>query len=104
MAAALFQVLYRLFRGLNFGSVILVLQAADAVHLGVDNLGVVRHVGRHLDGSVGSCPAERQGRMLEMSGREAVRTTEVKGHADEGVVRAGLMRQLILEDGEWISR
>ena len=30
--------------------VIFALQAADAVHLGVDNLGVVRHVGRLLNG------------------------------------------------------
>ena len=35
----------------EFWSVILALQAADAVHLGVDNLGVVRHVGRLIDGT-----------------------------------------------------
>ena len=37
--------------------VILALQANDGVHLGVDNLGVVRHVGRHLgrDMAIGSC-------------------------------------------------
>ena len=29
---------------------ILALQSSDAVHVGVDNLGVVRHVGRLLDG------------------------------------------------------
>ena len=29
--------------------VILALQSSDAVHVGVDNLGVVRHVGRLLD-------------------------------------------------------
>ena len=34
--------------------VILTLQSAEAVHIGVDNLGVVRHVGRLLDG--GSFP------------------------------------------------
>ena len=39
--------------------VILALQAADGVHLGVDNLSVMRHVGRILDGSVGSRLAER---------------------------------------------
>ena len=32
------------------GGVILALHSADAVHIGVDNLGVVRHVGRLLDG------------------------------------------------------
>ena len=36
--------------------VILALQANDGVHLGVDNLGVVRHVGRMLDGRVSSRP------------------------------------------------
>ena len=34
--------------------VILALQSSGAVHLGVDNLGVVRHVGRLLDGRPGS--------------------------------------------------
>ena len=38
--------------------VILALQASDGVHLGVDNLGVVRHVGRILDGRVSSRPCE----------------------------------------------
>ena len=38
--------------------VILALQAAGAVHLGADNLNVVRHVGRLLDGNFGPCPAE----------------------------------------------
>ena len=36
--------------------VILALQSSDAVHVGVDNLGVVRHVGRLLDGRHGSPP------------------------------------------------
>ena len=35
--------------------VILVLQSSGAVHLGVDNLSVVRHVGRLLDGHCGFC-------------------------------------------------
>ena len=39
-------------------SVILALQFSDAVHLGVDNLGVVRHVGRLLSGRHGSIPFE----------------------------------------------
>ena len=38
--------------------VILALQASDGVHLGVDNLGVVRHVGRILDGKLPSRPFE----------------------------------------------
>ena len=42
----------------EFWGVILALQANDGVHLGVDNLGVVRHVGRLLDGKTASRPAE----------------------------------------------
>ena len=42
----------------EFWGLILALQAAGGVHLGVDNLGVVRHVGRLLNGKVGSRPAE----------------------------------------------
>ena len=42
--------LCRLFRGPSCGEVIIALQSSDAVHVGVDNLGVVRHVGRLLDG------------------------------------------------------
>ena len=38
--------------------VILVLQTSRAVHLGVDNLGVVRHVGRLLSGCRDSKPFE----------------------------------------------
>ena len=38
--------------------VILALQTSRAVHLGVDNLGVVRHVGRLLDGCRGTVPFE----------------------------------------------
>ena len=59
--------------------VIIALQAAHGVQLGVDDLGVVRHVRRLLDGNFGSCPAELVkdgdlivliGRMLEMRGRD----------------------------------
>ena len=42
----------------EFWGVILALQANDGVHLGVDNLGVVRCVGRLLDGKTASRPAE----------------------------------------------
>ena len=38
--------------------VILALQAGDGIHLGVDNFGVVRHVGRILDGRPPSRPFE----------------------------------------------
>ena len=71
--------------------VIIALQATDAVHLGVDNLDVVRHVGRLLVVYVGSRLAELandgdlillNGRTLEMRGRDTVRVSEVKEHAD----------------------
>ena len=42
----------------EFWGVVLALQANDGVHLGVDNLGVVRHVGRLLDGRTASRFAE----------------------------------------------
>ena len=67
--------------------VILALQANDGVHLGVDNLGVVRHVGRILDGRVSSRPCE-----LLPDG--SLRISKVKGHADEAMVRASTVRGL----------
>ena len=66
--------------------------------LGVDNLSVVRHVSRLLDGHRGSVPFELVkdgdlllliGRMLRLRGLDTVRVTEVKGHADEGMVLNG---------------
>ena len=51
--------------------VILALQTSRAVHLGVDNLGVVRHVGRLLDGYRGPKPFElvNDGDLLLLSDR-----------------------------------
>ena len=43
---------------LELWGVVLALQANDGVHLGVGNLGVVRHVGRILDDRVSSRPCE----------------------------------------------
>ena len=77
------------------------LQSSGAVHLGVDNLGVVRHVGRLLDGRPGSIPFELRkdgdllllnDRMLRLRGPDTVRISKVKGHADEGMVRSGQVR------------
>ena len=73
-----------------------------AVHLGVDNLGVVRHVGRLLDGRHGPIPFElvKDGdllllieRMLHLRGLDTVQITEVKGHADETMVLDGRVRE-----------
>ena len=70
---------------------------------GSDNLGVVRHVGRLLDGDYCSSPFElvTDGdllvlirRMLDLRGRDTVRITKVKGHADEGMVLDGRVREL----------
>ena len=83
--------------------VILALQSSDAVHVGVDNLGVVRHVGRLLDDCFFAAPLElvTDGdlfvlirRMLDLRGRDTVRVTKVKGHADEGMVFDGRVREL----------
>ena len=83
--------------------VILALQSSSAVHLVVDNLGVVRHVGGLLDGHRGSFPLELVkdgdlllliGRMLRLRGLDTVRVTKVKGHADEGTVLDGWVREV----------
>ena len=83
--------------------VILALQSSGAVHLGVDNLGVVRHVGRLLDGRHGPTPFElvEDGdllllieRMLHLRGLDTARITKVKGHADEGMVLDGRVREV----------
>ena len=117
----------------EFWGLILVLQAADGVHFGVDNLNVVdnlsvvRHVGRLFDGNVGSRPVELVkggdlisliGRMLRLWGLDAVRITKVKGHADEAYgsgwvelviwwiawATMQLMKRLTLVVGRLISR
>ena len=83
--------------------VILALLSSSAVHLGVDNLGVVRHAGRLLDGHQGSLPFElvKDGdlillieRMLRLRFLDSVRVTKVKGHADVGLVVDGQVREL----------
>ena len=64
--------------------VILALPSADAVHIGVDNLGVVRHVGRLLDDCSFAAPLElvTDGdllillrRMIDLRGRDTVLVT-----------------------------
>ena len=82
--------------------VILALQSSQAVNVGVDNLGVVRHVGRLLDGLPPSIPLElvTDGdlllirRMIDLRGSDTVRITKVKGHADEDMVADGRVRMV----------
>ena len=78
----------------------LALQSSDAVHVGIDNLGVVRHVGRLLNIST---PFELVtdgdllvlvDRMLRLRGRDTARVTKVKGHTDDGMVLDGRVREL----------
>ena len=82
--------------------VILALQTSRAVHLGVDNLGVVRHVDRLLSGCRGPKPFELVNdgdllllieRMLHLRGLDTVRISKVKGHADDGMVLRGQVRR-----------
>ena len=77
------------------------LQTSSAVHLGVDNLGVVRHVGRLLDGCRGPILFDLVNdgdhlllidRMLRQRGLDTVCISKVKGHADEDVVLHGQVR------------
>ena len=78
------------------------MQTSRAVHLGVDNLGVVRHVDRLLRGSRGPKPFELVNdgdllllleRMLDHRGLDTVRISKVKGHADDAMVLHGQVRQ-----------
>ena len=82
--------------------VILALQSSGAVHLGVDNLSVVP-VGRLLDGRHGPTLFQlfKDGdlllfieRMLHLRGLGTARINEVKGHAEEGMVLHGRVREV----------
>ena len=82
--------------------VILALQTSRAIHLGVDNLGVVRQIGRLLDGCRGAVPFELvndgdllllMDHMLRSRGLDTVRISTVKGHADDGMVLHGQVRR-----------
>ena len=81
--------------------VILALQCSSAVHLGVDNLNVVRHVSRILDGRVACRPSELTfdgdlliviERMIQQRGVRSVKISKVKGHADDDMVAVGRAR------------
>ena len=81
--------------------VILALQCSSAVHLGVDNLNVVRHVSRILEGRVPCRPVELTfdvdlltiiERMVHQRGVQSVKVSKLKGHADDGMVAVGRVR------------
>ena len=83
--------------------VIIALQASCGVHLGVDNLNVVRILGRMLDGDLGPQPFQvvPDGdllclihHMLLLRGLDTVKVTKVKGHASEDMVVDGRVRDL----------
>ena len=83
--------------------VILALQASCGVHLGVDNLNVVRFLGRMLDGDLGAQPYQvvPDGdllclihHMMLLRGLDTVKVTKVKGHASEDMVVDGRVRDL----------
>ena len=81
--------------------VILALQCSSAVHLGVDNLNVVRHVSRILEGRVSCRPFELTfdgdlliiiERMIHLRGVQSTKVSKVKGHADDDMVAVGRVR------------
>ena len=83
--------------------VIAALQASKPVHLGVDNANVVGHVGRMLAGKMPGRPYELLAdgdllvlvhRLLDARGPGTTNISKVKGHADEGLVRGGRVREL----------
>ena len=93
----------RRFSVLNYGGAILALQAYWPCHLGIDNLNVARSIGRLLDhGSLDKpLPLVKDGDLLALvqymiraRGRETVRVTKVKGHAEDVDVQHGRVRLL----------
>ena len=88
----------------EFWCAILAMLAYWPCHLGVDNLNVARTIGRLLDNDslVKFLPLIKDGDlvalvqyMIRTRGRETVRVTEVKGHAEDVDVQQGRVR---LED------
>ena len=87
----------------EFWGAIIAMQAYWPCHLGIDNRNVARTVGRLLDyGSlIKPLPLVKDGDlialvqyMIRTRGRETVRVTEVKGHAEDVDVQHGRVRLL----------
>ena len=97
----LFLVSCRRFSALSFGGAILAMQAYWPCHLGIDNLNVARSIGRLLDHDsldkplplVKDCDLIALAQyMIRTRGRETVRVTKVKGHAEDVDVQQGRVR------------
>ena len=93
----------------EFWGAILAMQAYWLCHFGVDNLNVARSIGRLLDyGSLDKPPPlVKDGDLLDLvqymirvRGRETVRVTKVKGHAEDVDVQQGRVR-LLDQQGEF---
>ena len=85
----------------EFWGALLAMQAYWPCHLGVDNLNVVRSIGRLLDAGclARSLPLVKDGDlvalvqcMMRTRGRDTVRVTKVKGHAKDDDVQQGRVR------------
>ena len=85
----------------EFWGAIVALQAYWPCHLGIDNLNVVRSIGRLLDADclAKPLPLVKDGDlvalvqyMIRTRGRDTVRVTKVKGHAKDGDVQHGHVR------------
>ena len=85
----------------EFWGAIVALQAYWPCHLGIDNLNVVRSIGRLLDADclTKPLPLVKDGDlvalvqyMIRTRGRHTVRVTKVKGHAKDNDVQHGHVR------------
>ena len=87
----------------EFWGAVLAMHAYWPCHLGIDNLNVARTLGRRLDRDcwVKPLPLVKDGDLVALArymirtrGRETVRITEVKGHAEGVDVQQGRVRLL----------
>ena len=83
--------------------VLVALQGCIRMHVGVDNLNVVRHVSRIIDGRCTSKPFSRVNdgdlllriqQLVFWRGSANAAVSKVKGHADEGLVAMGRVREV----------
>ena len=87
----------------EFWGAIITLQAYWPCHLGIDNLNVARSIGRLLDFDclTKPLPSVKDGDLIALArcmirarGRETVRVTKVKGHAEDVDVQQGRVRSV----------